>query len=86
MGDVFLAAESSDSDRFRVYLMDEIFMRTGNDWWPLTAVHKNVDTAGHIVHELFHIAGVDHPNANGYDFDTGNDSIHSHCKLPNTNW
>lgn len=56
-------------DRQRVYLMDEIFRRPGIFLKALS------DTAGIIVHELFHIAGCDDPL-----IDSLNADIHKYCR------
>ena len=72
------------SDRTRIYLGDKMFLREGNDsQFNIFSSHTNIDTAGPLVHELFHIAGITHPKGQGFDFDA---EIHKHCGLANTNF
>jgi hypothetical protein len=72
------------SDRTRIYLGDKMFLREGNDsQFNIFSSHTNIDTAGHLVHELFHIAGITHPKGQGFDFDA---EIHKNCGLANTNF
>jgi hypothetical protein len=72
------------SDRKRIYLSDKIFLREGNDsHFNIFSSHTNIDTAGHLVHELFHLAGIEHAKGEGYSFDR---AIHEHCGLANTNF
>lgn len=72
------------SDNKRIYLGDNMFLREGNDsQFNIFSSHTNIDTAGHLVHELFHIAGIKHPKGQGFSFDR---KIHENCGLPNTNF
>jgi len=72
------------SDRTRIYLGDRMFLREGNDSpFKIWSSFTNIDTAGHLVHELFHIAGISHPEGQGFDFDA---EIHKNCGLAKTNW
>jgi hypothetical protein len=77
-GNALATTITEDNPRFRIYLGDNMFLRTGAQ---LGGV--NIDTAGHIVHELFHIAGFNHPAGQGFDFES---QIHDHCGLEGTNY
>lgn len=81
------AAAVTLSDETRIYLSGKMFLREGNDSILSIVLGlssgKNRDTAGRLVHELFHVAGIHHAEGAGYDFDA---EIHKNCGLPNTNW
>jgi hypothetical protein len=71
------AAAVTLEDRARIYLPDTIFLREGNDsMFNIFSSHKDIDTASHLVHELFHIAGIDHAEGKRFAFD---EQIKANC-------
>jgi hypothetical protein len=62
-------AITSDKPRYRIYLMDEIFNQG------IYMIQKKADTAGILVHELFHLAGFNDPFVKSL-----NKEIRAHCR------
>ena len=76
-----LAATIGSSGYRQVVLSENIFRRESDSWFWQSKV--NIDTAGQLVHEMFHVAGFS-DNLFGWFKVNGkslNDSIHEHCGI-----
>ncbi len=67
------AAAVTAPDRTNVFLSDAVFARTDLYFYSNIA-----DSAGFIVHELFHVAGIDKSIVDSQQFQ---DEIRKHCRL-----
>jgi hypothetical protein len=61
-------------DRINVFLSDAVFKRSDSY---LFGIH-NADTPGYIVHELFHVAGIDEKIVDSQEM---TNAIREHCHL-----
>lgn len=67
------ASAVTTGDRLHVFMSDKVFDRT--DYYIYSHI---ADTPGYIVHELFHVAGIDKSIVDSQQL---TDAIRQHCHL-----
>jgi len=84
LNDKGLAVTIAQSSYQLVVLGPNIFRRSEDTWFNKV----NIDTSGHLVHEMFHVAGFSDNIFNWYKWNNQslNSAIHENCGLPNTNF